>query len=98
MAMIRSLLRVWPRSVAAPLPLVARPSTLRWPCWCIGTAGRNFAAISQSDKTGGDDALVRLYAGSYDSLRLILLLHHDRPHGHCVVVFDHIDEGAVRSA
>src|SRR4249919_2054181 len=105
MATIRSLLRVRPRTVAAPLPpltfsvrslATARPGALYRRC--VSTSNRNLAAVRQPDKPGGDHAFIGVEPALDHRLSFILFLHHDRPRRHRVVVLDHIDEGAVRSA
>src|ERR1041385_2270387 len=101
MAMIRSLLRVRPRTVAAPLPLlpVARSPALRRSNRRVGASSdRHLAVIREANEPGRNHALVLLDPAFSDRLRFILLLHDDRPHRRGIVILDHVNEGPVRPA
>src|SRR5262249_33302400 len=90
----------WRRRVTASLSLLstARLAALGLRRWRAAARDRNLAAVSETHKTGGDDPLVRLEAGLYNSLDFIPLLHRDLTHDHCTVILDDVNEGAIGSA
>src|SRR5512139_2791235 len=101
MAKTGSLLRVRPRRVAAPLPLAAAlllrtlavaPRRRR-----VGAADRDLAAVREPYEAGGDHAFGRIETRADHRLRLILLLHSDRPYRDRVVILDDINKSAVRA-
>src|SRR5262249_38598304 len=108
MATIRSLLRVWSWTIGAPLPplTVLSARTLSPPlCRRAGSGWRSgasvdcyLAVVCEPDETRGHHALIRLHAAFYDSLRLVLSLHHDRTHRCRVVVLDDIHKSTVWTA
>src|SRR6185437_15935423 len=91
----RSLGRV--RPPAAGTLAAALPCGDRGRC-AVVTAYGDLAAVGEPHEAGGDNALARANAGLDHGLRLILLRHDDRTHRGRVVVLDHVDEGAVRTA
>src|SRR6185437_3454237 len=97
MARRRSLLRGWPRTVAAPLPPLAvallRAGSRRRR---IVAADRHRGAVGEPREAGGYHLLIRLETAGDDRLALVLLLHRNRPHRRLVVGADDVDEGAVR--